>query len=132
MSAYGSYQSYYESELLASTASEAIAWVGTVDGVLLIMGGILSGPIYDRGYVRELMLLGTFLTVFGVMMTSLSSKYYQVLLAQGFCVGIGSGILFTPSIALVASIFNKHRSLAICFATSGTAIGKRAPTSVEH
>jgi len=132
LSAYGSYQSYYESELLASTASEAIAWVGTVDGVLLIMGGILSGPIYDRGYVRELMLLGTFLTVFGVMMTSLSSKYYQVLLAQGFCVGIGSGILFTPSIALVASIFNKHRSLAICFATSGTAIGKRAPTSVEH
>lgn len=123
LSAYGSYQTYYETWLLRSTPSNAIAWVGTIEGVLLIMGGIVTGPIYDRGYIYELLLVGTFLTVLGVMMTSLSTEYYQILLAQGFCVGLGSGILYTPSIALVASRFSKRRSLAICFATSGTAVG---------
>ena len=87
------------------------------------MGGVVTGPIYDRGYIRELLFAGTFLTVFGVMMLSLCSEFYQIMLAQGFCVGIGSAILYTPSIALVASLFEKHRALAICFATCGTAVG---------
>ncbi|KAI9876690.1 MAG: hypothetical protein M1830_005963 [Pleopsidium flavum] len=123
LSAYGSYQSYYESNLLASTPPNDIAWVGTVEGVLLIMGGVVTGPLYDRGHIRELLVIGTLLTVFGVMMLSLASEYYQVMLAQGICVGIGSGILYTPSIALVASCFAKRRALAICLATSGTAVG---------
>lgn len=90
------------------------------------MGGVISGPIYDHGYIRELLFVGTFLTVFGVMMLSLATEFFHVLLAQGFCVGIGSGILYTPCIALVASCFHNKRALAICLATSGTAVGKSA------
>ena len=81
LSAYGSYQSYYESTLLVSAPSDIIAWVETVEGVLVIMGGVISGPIYDQGYIRELLLVGTFLTVLGVMMLSLSTESYQVMLA---------------------------------------------------
>ncbi|KAK2841613.1 hypothetical protein FQN49_006082 [Arthroderma sp. PD_2] len=123
LSAYGSYQSYYETDLLSSAPSSAIAWIGTVQAFLLSMGGIVTGPIYDRGYIRELLLSGTFLTVFGVMMLSLCTEYYQVLLSQGFCVGLGSAILYTPSIALVASRFSRNRTLAISFVSIGTAIG---------
>lgn len=32
----------------------------------------------DAGYVRPLMIVGCFLTVFGMMMTSLATSYYQV------------------------------------------------------
>lgn len=88
-----------------------------------LVGGIVTGPIYDRGYVRELLLSGTVLTVLGVMMLSLATEFYQVLLAQGICVGIGSAILYVPSISLVASGFHKHRALAVFVATSGTAFG---------
>ena len=65
-------------------------------------------------------------------MLSLASEYYQVLLAQGVCVGIGSAILYVPSISLVASRFERRRPLAVFVATSGTSVGppphQRAPS----
>lgn len=36
LSAYGSYEKYYETTLLKSTPSTSIAWVGTLQGVVLI------------------------------------------------------------------------------------------------
>lgn len=87
------------------------------------MGGVVTGPIFDRGYIRELLIVGTVITVLGVMMLSLAHEYYQILLAQGICVGIGSAIIYVPSISLVASRFQRRRALAVCVATSGTAVG---------
>lgn len=57
------------------------------------------------------------------MMLSVSTTYWQIMLTQGWCVGIGSAMLYTPSIALVAMTFTKYRALAVCFATTGTAVG---------
>jgi MFS family permease len=122
LSTYGSYQSYYE-RTLTDVPTDTIAWIGTVEGVLLILGGVVTGPIYDRGYIRSLLYVGTILTVFGVMMLSLCTAYWQIMLTQGWCVGIGSSVLYIPSITLVAISFTKRRALAVCFATSGTAVG---------
>jgi MFS family permease len=83
----------------------------------------VTGPIFDRGYIRELLVIGTIITVLGVMMLSLAHEYYQVLLAQGVCIGIGSAILYVPSISLIASKFQHRRPLAMFVATSGTAVG---------
>lgn len=124
LSSYGTYQSYYETRMLTDQSTNAIAWVGTVEALLLILGGIVTGPIYDRGYVRELLCVGAALTVLGVMMLSLATKYYQIMLAQGVAVGLGSGIVYPPSITLVASIFSpRRRGLAVSLATCGTSIG---------
>ncbi|EAW09015.1 putative monocarboxylate permease [Aspergillus clavatus NRRL 1] len=126
LSAYGSYENFYETTLLSSTPSTTISWVGTLQGVILILGGVVTGPIFDRGYIRELLIIGTITTVLGVMMLSLAHEYYQILLAQGVCVGIGSAILYVPSISLVASRFQRRRPLAVFIATSGTAVGTHA------
>ncbi|KAI0140715.1 MFS monocarboxylate transporter-like protein [Pestalotiopsis sp. NC0098] len=124
LSTYGTYQSYYETVLLTGRSTDQIVWIGTIEGVLLILGGVTTGPIYDRGHVRELLFCGTVITVLGVMMLSLASEYWQIMLAQGLCIGVGSGILYTPSISLVAATFGpKHRGLAVCLATCGTAVG---------
>lgn len=56
-------------------------------------------------------------------MTSLSTKYYQIFLAQGLCVGLGSGCLFTPAISLVGTYFSTRRSLATGIAASGSSVG---------
>lgn len=40
--------------------------------------------------------MGSFLQVLGLMMTSLSTKYYQVLLAQGICTSIGMSAIYVP------------------------------------
>lgn len=39
-------------------------------------------------------LIGTFLHVFGLMMTSLSKEYYQIFLAQSICSAMGCSFLF--------------------------------------
>ncbi len=63
------------------------------------------------------------MVVFGYMMTSLASQYYQIMLAQGLCVGIGTGCLFVPSVALLPQYFKKKRALANGIAATGASIG---------
>lgn len=59
----------------------------------------------------------------GMFMTSFCTKYSQILLAQGFLMGLGMGCLFTPATSLVAQYFSKRRGLAMGIVTSGSTIG---------
>ena len=120
---FGAFQNYYQRDLLAQYSPSTIAWVGTVNATLLISAGALAGPLFDRGYVRHLMVLGCFMAVLGEMMLSLSTKYYQIMLSQGFCSGIGSGLLYVPSIALVNTMFTTNRGVAMGIVTSGASLG---------
>ena len=61
--------------------------------------------------------------MFGHMMLSIASAYWQVLLAQGFCVGLGMGCLYLPSISILPSYFSTRLGLAIGLASSGSAVG---------
>ncbi|VDC05947.1 unnamed protein product [Peniophora sp. CBMAI 1063] len=118
---FGAFQTYYEDQGL-NTAS-AISWVGSVQGCILLFAGAITGPIFDMGYLHSLVATGTILVVLGMMMTSLSTKYYEVILAQGVCVGLGAGCLFIPGLAIVSTYFQKRRAAALGFAISGSSIG---------
>lgn len=88
-SSFGAYQAYYETDLLSTYSPSAISWIGTTQVFLLGFTGILAGPLHDRGHVRILLSIGCSLVVFGLFMLSLSTEYYQILLSQGACIGIG-------------------------------------------
>jgi MFS family permease len=94
-----------------------------VQSCLLLFVGALTGPIFDAGYFRTLINVGSFLVVFGLFMTSIAREFWQMLLAQGFCVGIGMGCLFTPSVALVATYFSTKLMPAMGVAAMGSGIG---------
>lgn len=120
---FGSYQAYYETNLLTSSSASSISWIGSIQAFLLLMVGALTGPLYDAGYFRALLLFGSFMLVFGQMMLSLCTEYWQVLLAQAFCIGIGTGALFIPSIAILSTYFSTRIGLAIGLAASGSSFG---------
>lgn len=120
---FGSYQAYYETTLLTSSSASSISWIGSIQAFLLLMVGALTGPLYDAGYFRALLIFGTFMLVFGQMMLSLCTEYWQVLLAQAFCIGIGTGALFIPSIAILSTYFSTRIGLAIGLAASGSSFG---------
>lgn len=124
---FGVYQTYYESNLLAKETPSAISWLGSIQAFLLMLVGALTGPIYDAGYFRHLLLAGTFLVVFGHMMLSICETYWQVLLAQGFCVGLGVGCLFVPSVAILSTYFTTRLALAMGTAASGSSLGMCPP-----
>lgn len=121
---FGVFQSYYEETLLPGYSASSISWIGTVEGFLLFLAGIVVGPIFDKGYLKTLIAVGSFLVVFGLMMTSLSAEYYQVFLAHGVAVGIGCAFLFLPSIAIVATYFTSRRAVATGITASGGSIGE--------
>jgi len=75
------------------------------------------------GYFRELIIAGTFLVTFGMMMTSLATEYYQIFLAQGVVVGLGAGCLFVPSVAVASAYFTTKRALAVGITASGGSLG---------
>lgn len=85
--------------------------------------GALTGPIYDAGYFRALLMTGSFLVVFGQMMVSLCHEYWQVLLAQAFCIGIGAGCLFVPSVAILSTYFSTKVATAMGLAAAGSSLG---------
>ena len=56
-------------------------------------------------------------------MTSLCTQYWQVLLAQGICIGVGAGCLYIPSVAILPQYFTTRRALATGIATCGSCVG---------
>ena len=68
-------------------------------------------------------MLGSFLHVFGLMMASLSTQYYQILLSQGVCSAIGVSLIFQPANSVIPSWFDKKRGVAYGIVTSGSSFG---------
>jgi MFS family permease len=87
------------------------------------MFGIVSGPLYDQGYFLYLIASGLFLVVFGMFMTSLCWAYWQVILAQGVAVGLGCGLLFLPTVAILSQYFAKRRAIALGIQSVGSPLG---------
>ena len=120
---YAVFQQYYESGKLFEASSSNISWIGSIQCFLLQVTGLIAGPIYDRGYLRLLLGTGSFMVVFGLMMLSLSTAYWQALLSQAFCVGIGAGLLFVPTVSVIPTYFTSKIGLAIGIASSGSSLG---------
>lgn len=81
------------------------------------------GRVYDSYGPRPLLVVGTLVYVFGLMMTSLSSEYYQFILAQSVVASIGSSAAFNASLASVSSWFFRRRGAALGIMASGSSLG---------
>ncbi len=123
VNAFGVFQTYYSTGLLPGSSNTQISWIGSLCSFLLAASPIIFGPVYDRGYPRLLAVSGSFLVVFGLMMTSLCTQYWQLILAQGVCVGLGGGCIFITAVATVGVYFTRRRALAIGIAASGSSLG---------
>jgi MFS family permease len=120
---FGVFQTYYETNPLWHESPSNISWIGSIQAFLLLLVGVITGPAYDAGYFRALIIAGTILTPLGFMMTSLATQYWQTLLAQAFCVGLGNGCLFIPSVAILPQYFSTRKALANGIAASGSSLG---------
>ena len=123
LNTFGVFQTYYESGTLFHESSSNIAWIGSIQAYMLLTIGFVSGPIYDRGYLRTLVVTGTVLIVLGLMMLSICKTYWEVLLCQGFVVGIGAGCLFVPCVAVLPTYFTSRLGLAVGTAVAGASLG---------
>lgn len=127
----GVFQTYYV-RTFPDLSPSTISWIGSIQLCVEILLGTIVGPLYDYGYLRSLVVVGSFLSVLGVLLTSFSTQYWQLLFSQGVLVGIGNGCLFIPSFAVLPNYFEKKRALAVGIAQSGSALGMPAPSSIPQ
>ena len=123
MNAFGVFQTYYEDNPYWTASPSNISWIGSIQAFLLLLVGVITGPVYDAGYFRYLIITGAVLIPFGFMMTSLAREYWQTMLAQAVVIGLGNGCIFVPSVAILPQYFTTRKALANGIAASGSSIG---------
>ncbi|KAJ3564878.1 hypothetical protein NP233_g8001 [Leucocoprinus birnbaumii] len=111
----------YMQEHSAST----ISWIGSVDSFLTISTGLVCGRLYDKGYWMFLLYGGSFLMSVSLFMLSFvqPDQFFGAFLCQGVGVGLGGGMIYVPSFALISHWFNKRRDLAMPLTTAGVSLG---------
>ncbi|KAK7227149.1 hypothetical protein V2G26_015152 [Clonostachys chloroleuca] len=122
INSFGTWQSYYVTLLPERTAFE-ISMIGSLTVFLLFFIGTFTGRLTDAGYFRQCYVIGSIFQIGGIVCTSFCTKYWQFILAQGLCIGIGNGFLFCPSLALVSTYFLKRRAIAIGITAAGGVTG---------
>ncbi|KAK6848811.1 hypothetical protein PG995_012644 [Apiospora arundinis] len=125
IASFGSFQAYYETDLLASAHHTAfeVSTIGSLQSFVLVFLGFLAGPLYDSGYARHLLTGGSALIVGGTLAQSFCSTLWQLLLAQGLCVGIGCGALAVLSVAIPSLWFTTRLPIANGVAGIGSGLG---------
>ncbi|KAI1503989.1 MFS general substrate transporter [Biscogniauxia marginata] len=121
VNSFGSFQTYYTSTMPQSPST--ISWIGSIQTFLTLMIGAFSGRLLDAGLYLPTLIVGAVIQVTGMFLMSISTKYWHLMLTQGVLTGIGGGIFFTPSLALVSTYFDKHRGLAVGLTTTGNSAG---------
>ena len=114
------FQNCYEEAFPQHSASN-ISWIGFIQAFPLTGLGVFTGPLYDYDYLRALVTVGSTLKVLGMILTSLCTKYWQILCSQGLLLGLGSGCLFVPSVAVLPTYFDKRERVALGVGAAGSA-----------
>lgn len=118
---FGVFQAYYANTL--KIAPSTISWIGSIQTFLVFALGTFTGRALDAGHFYLVYRLGSFFIVLGIFLTSLCSTYPFLFLCQGLLCGIGSGLVFCPTVALTSTYFSTRRSLALGIGATGSATG---------
>ncbi|WPG97552.1 aspyridones efflux protein apdf [Acrodontium crateriforme] len=133
LTSFGAFQTYYQSTILKTSSPSDIAWIGSFQLFLIFAVGAFAGRALDAGLFRPVYISGCLLLLLGVFMTSLASNYWQIFLSQALCSGLGSGLMFTPSIGLVATYFSTKKVFIMAFYLTGAGTGGMVfPAVVSH
>ncbi|KAF2095842.1 putative MFS monocarboxylate transporter [Rhizodiscina lignyota] len=122
INSFGVFQTHYV-EVMKIGGPSAVAWIGTVQVFVLFGMGTFTGRGLDGGFYRIQLIAGSVIYVVGLFMLSLCTKYWQIFLTQTLCLGIGYGLVFVPTLALVSTYFLEKRSTAMAVTVTGSSTG---------
>lgn len=119
----GTFQAYLESHQLKAQGSGTTGWIFGLFTFLAFFCGIQIGPIFDARGPRLLVFLGAIMIIVMTVGVGFCHEYWQFILTIGVAGGIGTSLIFTPSIAAVGHFFHKKRGFATGIAASGGSMG---------
>ncbi|RDX44144.1 MFS general substrate transporter [Lentinus brumalis] len=123
LNAFGTFQTWYAEHQLHDLPPSTISWIGSLQLWIFFFSGGFIGRWFDAYGPRIIMIPGTLILVFSIMMTSLATQYYQYILAQGIAFGLGVGMIFYPSLSAISTHFSRYRGTALGVAFTGSGVG---------
>ncbi|QEU58929.1 hypothetical protein KDRO_B01940 [Kluyveromyces lactis] len=119
----GVIQTYVSRHQLKDESTSTVSWIFSVSSCLLLGTSVFSGMYFDRYGARKPLVIGTVMTVGGVLAVAQCTKVWQFILALSVCVGTGSGITSSPLLGCICHHFQKRRAIATAVAINGGSIG---------
>jgi len=125
VNAFGVFQDFYTTEWLTNYSASAISWIGGVQYFFELGCAPIGGKIYDAGFGRASVLLGSFLCTLSFFTLSLAhpNQYYQVFLSQALGMGLALVLVFVPTMTMVSEHFKTRRSLAMSICAASSPLG---------
>ncbi|KAL4767261.1 major facilitator superfamily domain-containing protein [Aspergillus nidulans var. acristatus] len=117
------FQAEYETNQLKQYSQSTVSWITSMEFFFMLFMSPLAGWLFDNYGPGLPVAIGTFLHVFGLMMTSLSKEYYQFALSQSVCSGIGASLVFTPCMTAPMTFSRKKRAIAGGLTIAGSSLG---------
>lgn len=123
VNSWGVFQSYYQTNVLKDIPPSDIAWIGSIQYSLVFLPGLLAGRLFDLGYFRPLFAACSVLLVVATLLVAECHEYWQLLLCQGFAVGLACGGIVNPTTAVLSHWFKKRLRFALGLMAAGSSLG---------
>ncbi|KAJ2765128.1 hypothetical protein IWQ56_004222 [Coemansia nantahalensis] len=127
--AYGVYQQHYQLTEFPDATATIISWVGTVQFLVMCVGGVLSGFLCERFDTRVLNAVGAVVMGAAFVAGSFCRSIGGLMATQGLLYGVGASFPFIAGTSIPTQWFTKRRGLATGIALSGSGVGGMWMTS---
>ena len=123
MNTIGIYQAYVSTHQLSEYSESSIGWIFSVYVFLAFGCGIQIGPVFDKHGPRLLILSGSVLLVLSAFLMSVCTEYWHFMIVFGVLGGVGTSLVFTPSVSSIGHWFMVKRGNATGIAAAGGSVG---------
>lgn len=118
---YGVYLNYYlENNVFEGSNDIDYAFVGGSNFAAALITAPAVNWLLRRLGTHPVMFLGCFFWLLGWITASWAKTFWQLVLSQGVCIGIGLGMIWQPSTGIVSQWFQKKRSMAQGLTSAGS------------
>ncbi|KAJ1995063.1 hypothetical protein GGI25_001292 [Coemansia spiralis] len=130
--AYGVYQQHYQLNEFPQATTTLISWIGTVQFLIMCLGGVFSGFLCEHFDTRILNAAGALLMGVAFISGSYCKTVEMLMVTQGLLYGLGASFPFIAGTSIPSQWFTKNRGLATGIALSGSGIGGMWMTSATQ
>ncbi|KAJ2136096.1 hypothetical protein IW136_004030 [Coemansia sp. RSA 678] len=127
--AYGVYQQHYQLTEFPEATTAVISWIGTVQFLIMSIGGVLSGFLCEHFDTRVLNAVGAVIMGIAFIGGSFCTTVGQLMVTQGLLYGLGASFPFVAGTSIPSQWFTRRQGLATGIALSGSGVGGMWMTS---
>ncbi|TXT09190.1 hypothetical protein VHUM_02664 [Vanrija humicola] len=120
---WGIFQQYYESSLFPDKSQSQIAWIGSLQYLLIYLPAVYVGRLVDLSKFYWPFWIGFTLYAVSIFLTAQVKEYWQAMLSHGVLFGLCAGFIFCPGIAVVQHWFYERRALALGAVACASSLG---------